>query len=154
MVKEFFVKNIVPRCKCVQNGSEGVSGKCNVLQKHNVRGYVLIEKYYHYPPLMSWSSRSVWYFATKKKCVDSSGFHNYILHKSYNFYYSYLLTYFLTSCQLCSHSATYQHFKEPEISSLCSQEPSTGPYPEPDWSSPYHPILCLCFNIAHPPMSW
>jgi hypothetical protein len=22
-----------------------------------------------------------------------------------------------------------------------SQEPSTGPYPEPDQSSPYHPIL-------------
>jgi hypothetical protein len=24
-----------------------------------------------------------------------------------------------------------------------SQEPSTGPYPEPDESSPYHPILSL-----------
>jgi hypothetical protein len=23
----------------------------------------------------------------------------------------------------------------------CSQEPSIGPYPEPDESSPYHPIL-------------
>jgi hypothetical protein len=29
---------------------------------------------------------------------------------------------------------------EPEGSSTCSQEPSTGPYPEPHRSSPYHPI--------------
>jgi hypothetical protein len=29
---------------------------------------------------------------------------------------------------------------EPEGSSPCSQEPYTGPYPEPDGSSPYHPI--------------
>jgi hypothetical protein len=29
---------------------------------------------------------------------------------------------------------------EPEGSLLCSQEPSTGPYPETDQSSPYHPI--------------
>jgi hypothetical protein len=58
-----------------------------------------------------------------------------------------LLTYgaepFLRSCQLCSNSGTSQHFKEPEGSSPCSQEPSTGPYPEPDRSSPYHPILSL-----------
>jgi hypothetical protein len=32
---------------------------------------------------------------------------------------------------------------EPEGSLSCSQEPSTGPYPEPDQSSPYHPILFL-----------
>jgi hypothetical protein len=55
-----------------------------------------------------------------------------------------LLTYgaqpFLGSCQFCSHSGTSQHFKEPEGSSPCSQEPSTGPYPEPDRSTPYHPI--------------
>jgi hypothetical protein len=25
----------------------------------------------------------------------------------------------------------------------CSQQPSTGPYPEPDQFSPYHPILSL-----------
>jgi hypothetical protein len=30
---------------------------------------------------------------------------------------------------LCSHSGTSQHFKEPEGSSPCSQEPSTGPCP-------------------------
>jgi hypothetical protein len=35
------------------------------------------------------------------------------------------------------------NFKEPEGSSPCSQEPSTGPYPEPVRSSPYHPILSL-----------
>jgi hypothetical protein len=40
---------------------------------------------------------------------------------------------FLRSYQLCSHSGTSpQHFIEPECSSPCSQEPSTGPYPEPD----------------------
>jgi hypothetical protein len=32
---------------------------------------------------------------------------------------------------------------EPEGSIPCSQEPSTGPYPEPDQSNPYHP------NIVH-----
>jgi hypothetical protein len=47
--------------------------------------------------------------------------------------------------------------KEPEGSSPCSQEPSTGPYPEPVRSRPYHPILSLSkihFNIVHPPTSW
>jgi hypothetical protein len=32
---------------------------------------------------------------------------------------------------------------EAEGSLPCSQEPSTGPYPEPDQSSPYHLILAL-----------
>jgi hypothetical protein len=32
---------------------------------------------------------------------------------------------------------------EPEGSLLCSQEPSTGPYTEPEQSTPYHPILAL-----------
>jgi hypothetical protein len=32
---------------------------------------------------------------------------------------------------------------EPEGSLPCSEEPSTGPCPEPDQSSPYHPILSL-----------
>jgi hypothetical protein len=36
-----------------------------------------------------------------------------------------------------------QHLKEPKGSSPCSQEPSTGPYPEPDRSNPHHPILSL-----------
>jgi hypothetical protein len=30
---------------------------------------------------------------------------------------------------------------EPEGSLQCSQEPSTGPYPDPDESSTYDPIL-------------
>jgi hypothetical protein len=32
---------------------------------------------------------------------------------------------------------------EPEGSLRCSQEPSTGPYPEPDQSSPHYHILSL-----------
>jgi hypothetical protein len=32
---------------------------------------------------------------------------------------------------------------EPEGSLPCSQEPSTGPYSEPDQSIPYHTILFL-----------
>jgi hypothetical protein len=44
---------------------------------------------------------------------------------------------------------------EPEDSLPCSQEPSTGPYPELDRRSPYHPIPSylsqISFNIVHPP---
>jgi hypothetical protein len=32
---------------------------------------------------------------------------------------------------------------EPEGPLTRSQEPSTGPYPEPDLTNPYHPILSL-----------
>jgi hypothetical protein len=45
-----------------------------------------------------------------------------------------------------SHSATQdfsQHFMEPEGSLPCPQDPTTGPYPKPDQSSPHHPILFL-----------
>jgi hypothetical protein len=39
---------------------------------------------------------------------------------------------------------------EPEGSSPCSQEPFTGSHPEPNRSSPYHPILSkIYFNIIH-----
>jgi hypothetical protein len=47
----------------------------------------------------------------------------------------------LRSRQLCSYSRTSQHFTGPEGSQPCSQEPSTGLYPEPDQSNSYHPIL-------------
>jgi hypothetical protein len=50
---------------------------------------------------------------------------------------------FLRNCKLCSHSRNSQHFIELEGSLPCSQEPSTGPYPEPDRSNPHHPILSL-----------
>jgi hypothetical protein len=36
---------------------------------------------------------------------------------------------------------------EPNGSLPHLQEPSTGPYPEPDQSSPYHPILSLRFIL-------
>jgi hypothetical protein len=39
------------------------------------------------------------------------------------------------------------HFMEPEGSSPCSQEPSTGPYPEPFLSSPYYPFLFSIFYL-------
>jgi hypothetical protein len=40
---------------------------------------------------------------------------------------------------------------KPESSLPCSQEPSTGPYPESDQANPYHPILSkVHFNIVQP----
>jgi hypothetical protein len=48
---------------------------------------------------------------------------------------------FLRDCQLCSYSRTSQDFTEPEGSLPPSQEPSTGPYPEPDRSNPHHPMI-------------
>jgi hypothetical protein len=47
------------------------------------------------------------------------------------------------SRQLCSYSRNSQHFPEPKSSLPRSQEPSTSPYTESDYSSPYHPILSL-----------
>jgi hypothetical protein len=69
-----------------------------------------------------------------------------------------LLTYFeplLRSCQLCSYLRTSQHFMEPEGSLPCSQEPSTGPHPQPNQSSPYyHTLTEIHFNIIHQPTFW
>jgi hypothetical protein len=46
---------------------------------------------------------------------------------------------------------------ELEGSLPCSQEPSTGPYPKPDQSNLYHPILSyhskIRFNIVYPSTS-
>jgi hypothetical protein len=50
-----------------------------------------------------------------------------------------------------------KNFMEPEGSLPCSQESSTGLYPESDRSSPYHTIpsylSMIHFNIVHPPTS-
>jgi hypothetical protein len=48
----------------------------------------------------------------------------------------------------CSYSRIFQNCLEPEDSLPCSQEPFTGPYPEPDQSSPLY-IMCNVFlNIG------
>jgi hypothetical protein len=58
---------------------------------------------------------------------------------------------FLRSRQLRSYSRISQHFMEPEGSVGCSQGPSTSPYPKPDQSSPYHPILSLLRDVKWVP---
>jgi hypothetical protein len=61
-----------------------------------------------------------------------------------------VLTYLLTELSFSWEAAncaaiqeTSSNFKEPESSSPCSQEPSTGLYPEPVRSSSFHLILSL-----------
>jgi hypothetical protein len=50
---------------------------------------------------------------------------------------------YLRGHQLCSYFIIYQHFMEPKVSLMHSQELSTCPCSEPDQSSPQHPILSL-----------
>jgi hypothetical protein len=47
------------------------------------------------------------------------------------------------SWEAASHSRISQYCMESEGTLPCSQESSTGPCPEPDQSTPYHPILSL-----------
>jgi hypothetical protein len=68
----------------------------------------------------------------------------------YNLLHVFLLTYLRTELSPSWEAANCaaiqkipNNFKEPEDSSLCSQEPSTGPYPKPVRSSPSLPILSL-----------
>jgi hypothetical protein len=51
---------------------------------------------------------------------------------------------------MLGHSIVSQHFMEPEGSIPNSQEFSTCSYPEPDQSSPHHPIppLTHLYNLA------
>jgi hypothetical protein len=50
---------------------------------------------------------------------------------------------FFRNSQFRCYSRIFQYFIEPEILLACLQQLSTGPYPEPDYSSPYHPIHSL-----------
>jgi hypothetical protein len=50
---------------------------------------------------------------------------------------------FLRNASCAATEEFFQHFMEPEGSLICSQEPSTGPYSEPDEYSTYQSILPL-----------
>jgi hypothetical protein len=50
---------------------------------------------------------------------------------------------FFTSRQFSSYSIISQHFMVPEGREACTQQFSNNPYPEPDQSSHYEPILSL-----------
>jgi hypothetical protein len=85
-----------------------------------------------------------WFWPISAKCLLHRP-HYLTTRNKWLLYITHTLTHgaepFLGSFQLCSYSRTSQHFIEPGGSLPCSQEPSTGLYPEPDQSSPYHPIL-------------
>jgi hypothetical protein len=53
-----------------------------------------------------------------------------------------------TFWEAASRSAA-QHFMEPKGSLRCLQGPSTGPYPEPNRSSQYQPILSVLILFFH-----
>jgi hypothetical protein len=53
---------------------------------------------------------------------------------------------------LLGHSLVSQYFMEPEGSITNLQELCTCSYPEPDQSSPHHPIPPLHSNIIYPPV--
>jgi hypothetical protein len=50
---------------------------------------------------------------------------------------------FLRSRQSLTYSKIFNNVTESEGSLPCSQEPAPGSYPEPDQSSPHHPIISL-----------
>jgi hypothetical protein len=56
--------------------------------------------------------------------------------------------YYVYIRKLRSYSRNSQHFMEPEGSLPCPQEPSTGPYPEPDQSNPSHPLSLRSILIS------
>jgi hypothetical protein len=61
---------------------------------------------------------------------------------------------FLGSHTLCIYLRISQHIMESDGSLLCSQEPSNGPYTEPDQLSSCNPILSkIHIHIIIPPTS-
>jgi hypothetical protein len=78
---------------------------------------------------------------TARKCVGSGKIIYEYRYKKISFTHG--AEPLLSSCQLCSHSRTSKRFMEPEGSLPRSQDLSTGPYPEPHRSNPYHLILSL-----------
>jgi hypothetical protein len=60
------------------------------------------------------------------------------------------ITNFMELSQSRSYSRISQRFMIPEGSLPCSQEPSTGPYPKPDRSSPSHPFYLSKIHFNPP----
>jgi hypothetical protein len=97
--------------------------------------------------LMDLSLR-VWPISSVYYCLLRKYMHILLIHNKRQYcFYTYLHTdgteQLLRSRHIFSHSRTSHHFIEPEGSLQCSQESSTGPYPEPDQSYPSQPILYL-----------
>jgi hypothetical protein len=110
----------------------------------NVSSWLLIHIYEQTQPESFWRQEITCIF--HRRIVKSMFYSFHQIHVTQNSESNHPVNvkrnYMLRSYQSLSHTRICQHLMEPECSVLCSQEPSNGPYFEPDESKSIssHPI--------------